>query len=412
MKIHLGVVAFIGLTLTQAPRLAEACGGCFAPTDTVTSVDAHRMVIALSPERTVLWDQIKYTGNPADFVWVLPVPSSDAVVALADDGFFARLEAQTAPRVQPLRPPTPLFCPDEGGGFGCGGASSAGDDDAYQNTADAGVQIFNQSVVGPYETVTIGSEDAGALQTWLGEHGYAVPVATRPTLMHYIDQKSVFIVLRLRPGAGVQAMQPVRVTFPGYMATFPLKMVTVGASAVLELTLWVIADQRYDAGNYGTLTIDPKDVTWDWRSNRSDYDTVFRATIEQGGGRAWIAEFAGPETRLPPISGTGVGIGNGLGESPDATAARGTLRVPYVTRLRTRLLPEHLSKDLMLMPSPLSANIDPVLLAEREINRPAQPRCGNDEGCRLGLGRRAGAAAGPILLLLAVVLILRRRTPA
>ncbi|MCC6994007.1 MAG: DUF2330 domain-containing protein [Deltaproteobacteria bacterium] len=410
MKLQLGVVAFVGLTITQAPRLADACGGCFAPTDTVTSVDAHRMVIALSPERTVLWDQIKYTGNPADFVWVLPVPSSDAVVALAEDSFFARLEAQTAPRVQPLRPPTPLFCPDEGGGgFGCGGGAYDGDDDATQGAADAGVQVFNQSVVGPYETVTIGSEDAGALQTWLGEHGYAVPVATRPTLMHYIDQKSVFIVLRLRPGAGVQAMQPVRVTFPGYMATFPLKMVTVGASAVLELTLWVIADQRYDAGNYGTLTIDPKDVTWDWGSNRSDYDTVFRATIEQGGGRAWIAEYAGPEGTLAAVAPP---FGSGLGESPDATAARGTLRVPYVTRLRTRLLPEHLSKDLMLMPSPLSANIDAVLLAEREINRPAQPDCNRNQGCRLGLGRRAGAAAGPLLLLVAVVMVLRRRKPA
>jgi len=77
-----------GLTILLVPRLADACGGCFAPSDTVTSVDAHRMVISLSPNSTTLWDQIRYSGRPADFVWVLPVPTSDARVELADDAFF------------------------------------------------------------------------------------------------------------------------------------------------------------------------------------------------------------------------------------------------------------------------------------------------------------------------------------
>jgi len=385
-----------GLTILLVPRLADACGGCFAPSDTVTSVDAHRMVISLSPNSTTLWDQIRYSGRPADFVWVLPVPTSDARVELADDAFFLQLERLTAPTVRPASPPPQLFCPNSGGGFGCGGG---GDDDyAPDYASDAGVTVFNESVVGPYQTVTIGSEDAGALQSWLDSNGYAVPAETRPTLMHYIDQKSVFVVLRLRPGAGVQAMQPVRVTYPGYMATFPLKMVTVGAGAQLELTLWVIAEQRYEAGNYGTLTIDASKLEFDWAASRSNYDSVFRATIEQGGGRAWIAEYAAPAA-------SSIGLGSG----PDPDVARRGLRVPYLTRLRTRMLPEHLSKDLMLMPSAVTANVSNSLTAVREVNRPKDVSCDDDIGCRLGIGRKAGAAAGPLLLVLAFALVLRRR---
>ena len=58
-------------------RPAEACGGCFhgppAPTETETVITDHRMVFSVSPAQTVLWDQIRYAGNPAEFAWVLPI---------------------------------------------------------------------------------------------------------------------------------------------------------------------------------------------------------------------------------------------------------------------------------------------------------------------------------------------------
>src|SRR5687768_2757844 len=74
------------------PATALACGGCFSPPEVITTVDSHRMVIALSTERTTLWDQIRYSGNPEDFVWVLPVPSGVAQVELADSIFFDEID--------------------------------------------------------------------------------------------------------------------------------------------------------------------------------------------------------------------------------------------------------------------------------------------------------------------------------
>src|SRR5690349_14498018 len=102
----------LGITLfTAAPRVAEACGACFAPEGAVTSVDSHRMVVSLSTSQTTLWDQIKYSGNPNEFVWVLPVPSSDAQLQLADGDFFTQLDNLTVPTVTWAGTYPNLYCP-------------------------------------------------------------------------------------------------------------------------------------------------------------------------------------------------------------------------------------------------------------------------------------------------------------
>ncbi len=378
-------------TLTAAPPRAEACGGCFTPTDAVTSVDSHRMVIALSTTETILWDQIRYTGDPLDFVWVLPVPSADARVEVADPAFFDELDAQTAPIIQPARPLMPCsFAASCGGGDGAGASGEV--DAPYM--PEEGVTVYSEDTVGPYETVIIGSEDADALRLWLVDHGYRVAPETEPVLDHYIGLGSVFVVLRLSPSQGVQAMQPVRVRYPGYMAQFPLKMVTVGARGALGLSLWVIAGQRYAARNYATLTIDRMSVVWDWAAGRSNYTQLFDRTIDQAGGRAWITEYASPLYRLW-IS------------SPEIDLVEAIEAYPYVTRLRTRMLVDHLEEDLELTPAGDNGEVSASITAWSEVNRPGgdcDEAASERYGCAAAaVSARLGQVAGPTLLILALL---------
>lgn len=400
MNRPLAVIAIVSasaLALVAAlPREAEACGGCFAPAEEVTTVDSHRMVISLGMEETILWDQIVYSGDPADFVWVLPVPSEEVSIELADEDFFTWLDTGTAPRVQPLSPPPQLFC-GGGGGVGCGAADSAS---GGGEVPEDGVTVYDQSVVGPYETVTIGAENPDALLTWLNDSGYAIPQTTIATLDHYIELESVFVVLRLQPGEGVQAMQPVRIRYPGYMSTFPLKMVVVGAKGVLDLALWVISEQRYEARNYGTLRIDEDDLTWDWATSTSNYPQVFEDTIEQGGNRAWVVEYAGALDQLPQSL-----------EVPaeDLATARNDIAYPYLTRLRTRVLVEHLDEDLQLAPSADASDVASLLFAPTDLNYP-EVVCEDDGGCTVGLGGGAAGAGGVALAMVGgLLLVLRRR---
>ena len=326
--------AALAALVVALPRTAHACGGCFSPPETITSVDSHRMVVSLSPTRSILWDQIRYTGAPEEFVWVLPVPSTMPVIAVADDLFFAELETYTAPTVlaPPLPPPDcpPLDC------AACDGANAP--DAGAVAEQDAGVDVYREEVVGPYETVVIGSEDHGALVAWLNEHGYNVPESTTPIIRHYTDLGMKFVVLRLAPEQGVAAMQPIRVEYEGYMASFPLKMVTVGAYVSLDLTLWVLAEQRYRPLNYADEKIDPAELVWDFAANRSSYQQVFRDTIDRAGGRAWITQAAQP-------------LGEFFLQSTELDLVRADIPFPFLTRLATDMLVDHLTDDLELGPS-------------------------------------------------------------
>jgi len=397
--------------LTYAPRSAAACGGCFAPDETITTVDGHRMAISLTMERTVLWDQIRYTGDPADFVWVLPVPTADAQLELADPVFFDDLENATAPRVSPPPLPPGPDCPPPPDGFG-GTAQDAG---AAAGPDGGGVDVYREETVGPYETVVIGAEDPNALYDWLIAHDYKVPESTRPTLAYYVEVGSVFIVLRLAPDEGVSAMQPVRVTYPGYMATFPLKMVTVGAYGTLELTLWVIAEQRYAAHNYGTVTIDERDLVWDFATGGSNYTDLFRQTIDDNNGTAWIAEFADTFDSV------------WFEAWDESRIAIDGLPYAYLTRLRTSLLVDHIAKDLLLAPSADASSVSRLLDAPNAINEPPPRQCpdwnGDGQpdnwdnltsrpghfgcGCNVDNGGGWGAPLGMILV--AGMLLRRRR---
>lgn len=344
-------LALAAAALSADAPPASACGGCFSPPMAVTSVDSHRMVVALSTDRTTLWDQIRYEGSPTDFVWVLPVPSAAATIEVADSTFFDDLENGTQPLVQPpsIPPPDcpPPPYPTHGGSFQDAAAAP-----------DAGVTVWHEGVVGPYETATIGSTDANALRDWLLAHNYNVPAETLPVIAYYVAQGSQFIALRLAPMEGVQAMQPVRVRYPGYMATFPLKMVTVGATGKLGLTLWVIADQRFDATNYGTVTIDPNQLVWDFAQGQSNYAALFDKAIQDAGGRAFVAEFAGTLDQIY------------FEAQADPDVARVGLSAPFLTRLRTSTLVDMLTDDLQLAPAADASWISRYLQATQSVNTP------------------------------------------
>jgi hypothetical protein len=363
-RLAVALAVFTWAASLAAERRAEACGGCFG--QTITTVESHRMAVVLSAERSVLWDQIAYSGAPEDFVWVLPVPGPEVTIDLADASFFDELDGQTAPVVQPR----PADFSDQEGCFGCcasGGTALAGGGDG-----DEDVIVYTEGAVGPYETVVLGGEDGGALQDWLVDNGYPVQESVVPIIDKYVDEGSAFVVLRLAPDAGVQSMQPVRVGYKGFLARFPLEMVKIGAYGQLGLSLWIIADQRYEPMNYPTARIDPAGLVYDWNTITSNYEDVFRDTIDDAGGRAWIVEFA---DRFDLLWFT-------LPTDPDLVKA--IVQSPFVTRLRTRMLVEHMDQDIELGPAEDARVVSRFLQAGSEIDRPFDDEPEDEEdGCRV-----------------------------
>ncbi|MGH7298719.1 MAG: DUF2330 domain-containing protein [Polyangiaceae bacterium] len=287
--LGLGAASLVCGVVAGHARDARACGGCFSPPRQVTVVTDHRMAFAVSPQQTVLWDQIEYSGAPQDFAWVLPV-APGAQIQLAHDQFFAALDALSDPVITG---PTPQC---GGGGAGCSSSSlnGSGSGAAFGPGGGSGVEVVSQSVIGPYDSVTVHSTDPNALYDWLQVNAYDVPDTIRPVIDAYVAGGFDFIALRLAPGQGVQAMQPVRVVSPGAGLTLPLRMVAAGVGAQVGITLYVISEGRYEAQNFSNATFDDSKLVWIPSQNASNYQTLSQSIMQTNRGRTWLTEFSGP----------------------------------------------------------------------------------------------------------------------
>jgi hypothetical protein len=161
--------------------------------------------------------------------------------------------------------------------------------------------VLGQSVIGPYQAVTIRATGGQGISEWLTANGFAIPDEVRPTVDAYTAEQFDFIALRLRPGQGVNAMRPVRVVTQGADPTLPLRMVAAGIGSKVGLTLWVIAEGRYHPQNFPDGAIDYTQLTWDGTNARSNLSEMQRVALESEGGRSWITEGAirATATRTP-----------------------------------------------------------------------------------------------------------------
>lgn len=362
------------------------------------------MLVALHASESILWDQIRYSGRPQDFSWVLPV-QGDATVELASGAFFDTISQLTAPTVTAPA----AVCPGAGRFILPGSV----EDSTATALEDGGVQVIATAVVGPYQTVTLRSTDADALSTWLRANSYAIPTSIEPVIRHYTDLHMDLIALRLRPGEGVQAMQPIRVRFATPSPVLPLRMVSAGIADKVGISLFVFSEGRSEAMNFPNALVDRAHVAWDYGTSTSNYAVMFRAALTPSGGRAWVTESALPADRYS----------NNFRYNTDAYADWGVavagLSQPWVTRMRTDLPASALDRDLQLQAAASSAALAPSFQAGI-LGRPACTTndgfySGTDTSARgLSCSTASGTAAprgfaGLLALGLAASVVRRRR---
>lgn len=404
-----------GAALTLAPSSAEACGGCFAPPGAVQTVTDHRMVLSVSSTQTTLWDQFSYSGQPSDFSWILPVRNGPNVeIKLADNRFMQVLDNITVPT---------LYAPSRPYRY-CGGATedfaSAPRATADSGASGGGVVVHREEVVGPYAIAVVGGTDAMAIRNWLRDNGFSVPAAVEPVIDYYVGMRSDFVALKLRAGATLNRMSPVRVTVPGYAPTLPLRMVAAGIADKVGLSLLVIGNSRFEATNYPNGEVSNNDLTWDWNASPAqvpadDFRAAERAIFTRTAGRGWITESAMPQSAgflqnlamnaRFAIQGSGPvcppGSGAGDGGVEDGGSPMGTCVEPdpatdmqvalaglsngdiTVTRMRAELSSVLLDRDLQLGPTAVPSVRDRSYQYGVIRNAPPEPPpCANPSPAR------------------------------
>ena len=415
----LGAAAAALISIMGTAPDARACGGCFheplPPTQTGTVVTDHRMIFSIATQQTTLYDEIKYAGTPSSFAWVLPIRGL-VTVGLSSELVFSALESATATQI--VAPP--LTCPVCGcrGGpvTAAGGGGFSADASA---AADSGVTVLSQQTIGPYAAVQLQSTDPMALETWLAANGYVIPADIQPVISAYVTEGFDFLALRLRPGQGVQAMRPVRVTSPGAGLSLPLRMVAAGTGATVGITLWVVADGRYEPMNFPFFTILPSELTWDWAMNSSTYTTLRVQKEAADNNAAWQVESSlvlspfqieapvlnSPNDYMPLPTASATDGGGAAVDAGSMTAARtadlaalfpeGNVSM-RITRMRGDLLHSALANDLVLQASADQSTLSNVYQVTKSVNAPPCPSCpcgGSSSGGVVG-AVDAGASSG------------------
>jgi Uncharacterized protein conserved in bacteria (DUF2330) len=328
MKLGLGfAVSAFAAVMAMGERDAAACGGCFhPPTQTASDITDERMLLAASQTQTTLYDQIRYSGSPSSFAWVLPIHGT-VDVGLSADVLFDSIDTITATQIQappyPACPGPPSYCENDKNGAVSedAGISSPG--------AGGGVTVTKQQNVGPYETVQLHATDSSALNAWLTTNGFSIPADVTPVIDEYVKEGFDFLAMKLLPDEGVQAMRPVRVTTQGASLSLPLRMAAIGTGATVGITIWVVADGRYEPQNFPMFHIEDSELIWDWNTQSSNYTTLRAQKEANLVGKGWEIESSlGLNETL--ISGViesggiyygGGGFGGGGGVAPAANAS-------------------------------------------------------------------------------------------
>lgn len=306
---------------------ATACGACFASQSESTIVNDHRMALSISRDHTILWDQISYSGNPKEFAYVLPARPGTRLEP-SKESWFASLDAATRPILMSSQTGGGGgggypggghggggYYDSEGGGtHGSGGCCSSAEatsadsryapgaaagDPSYSNGGNSApqstrepVEVVEQNVVGPYETVTLHANEPGALQKWLTANGYAIPEIAGPIIEKYVEERFDFIALRLQPGKDVRSMEPIRIVSPGADPSLPLRLMQIGVGAKVGITLWVITEGRYHPKSFPDVTVDFSKLVWDYAQQRSNYQELSQKAMASGDGRGFLTEYA------------------------------------------------------------------------------------------------------------------------
>jgi hypothetical protein len=277
----------LGGALLLAQGRAQACGGCFHNPTVDAVVTGHRMAFAVSDERTVLWDQIQYSGDPGEFGWVLPIEPG-AVIELSSDAWFEALETATSAQIT-----APQLQCARSSSSGC--FSSSSDSGSTLKSAEGpgvlgpGVTVLHQASLGPFDTVTLRSTDAGSLRSWLQSHDYAIQDDVDPIIDAYIQEGKDFIALRLN---GSAPMQPVRVVTPQGDAVLPLRMVKAGTGSDVQVVLYAIGEARLGLADLTEVKLDLSSLTFDFASSTSNYAQVRADALSQNLGASFVTTFA------------------------------------------------------------------------------------------------------------------------
>lgn len=279
-----GVTLLAGALLSGSP--AEACGGFFCNRVPVDQT-GEQILFAQQGNQIEAHVNIQYQGPSESFAWIVPTPSNPEI-GVSTMQLFAQLEWRTGVQYQ-------LQWEQ---GQNCWWASPEDDFDAgAQNNGgdpNEGVEVVQQSSVGPYDYAVLKADSVDSLFDWLHENEYFVPDEAQPFVEPYIipDSSMHFVAFKLQKDRETGDIQPVTLKYNSTKPMIPIQLTAIATQPDLGVTVHILGEARAVPENY--LHVYPNEALIDWFNYGSNYDQVVIAAMNEAGGQGFTTEYAGP----------------------------------------------------------------------------------------------------------------------
>jgi hypothetical protein len=271
------IFSFLLLLFLPVAALAD---GMVVPTiayPAKVTIPDQRALICFSNGTEQLVIETRFTGSGTNFAWVVPLPGQP-VIEKATTGLFPTLGYLFRPQIVHNVPQyylgiliftgiitllrlakksaidiviyallTFLFLFLAAALLPA--ARSAGKASPISSEA---VSILDRKLVGVFETTTIASHDAKALQVWLSENGYVVPTNAEPVIASYVKDGWVFVATKVRrdkPDNETSTPHPLSLTFKTDKPVYPMRLTGVD-NGPLSVELYVFGSSRAEAPHF------------------------------------------------------------------------------------------------------------------------------------------------------------------
>jgi MYXO-CTERM domain-containing protein len=292
----------------------------------------------------------------ADFAMVVPVPEvlMEANVKTLEDEVFEKLDRLTAPRLVEYFEQDPCSVVDFDDQAGNGNGQTNG-------ATNGGVNVEARFQVGEYQIVILSSEESTALENWLTDNDYNVPMGAAPYYEPYIQAGMYFFVAKIDPeevvfdNDGRAVLSPLRFDYDADQFSLPIRLGMINSAGEQDLIVHILArDQRYDLANYDNVTIPTnKEVTADTEENFGEfYKALFAETVQQNPG-AVVTEYAWQASTCDPCPGPVLDPGDLLTLGADVLGNEAEFDFSWVvTRLHARYAKDEIGEDLVFRAAP------------------------------------------------------------
>jgi hypothetical protein len=162
------------------------------------------------------------------------------------------------------------------------------------------VTVLASARVGAYDTITFAADEADLAIQWLNDNDFIVNETMSPYMQPYLDSDMVFVASKLVPGAELEEIRPLQITYEASMPSIPLRLTAIAAEPHMMVTAFIYAAEEFDPIVAPLVELPQAELS---RNQRGNYPMLLARAVDDMGGFAFVKEYVGSGPRFTDTTG-------------------------------------------------------------------------------------------------------------